>query len=122
MYFAIMEHRGEILEKAIRKSEFSITAVARHLNRSSRWLYYQFENEYVPLDSMLKIGRFIRHDFSKELKQLKEQKELSQGIVIEESNMAYDESRQDVEYWKNKCLELYEKYTKLLEQLEKPRD
>jgi hypothetical protein len=36
--------------------------------------------------------------------------------------MAYDESRQDVEYWKNKCLELYEKYTKLLEQLEKPRD
>lgn len=119
MYFANMEHRGEILEKAIRKSEYSITAVAKHLNRSSRWLYYQFENEHVPLDSMLKIGRFIRHDFSKELKQLKDQKEFSQGMTIAESNIVYDESRQDAEYWKNKCLELYEKYTNLLEQIEK---
>ncbi len=62
-----MEHRGEIVEKAIRESGIPITTIAKRLGKTRQWLYLLFDNPLVPLDTVIAIGRIIYHDFSTQI-------------------------------------------------------
>ncbi|MFN8282349.1 MAG: hypothetical protein U0U67_03995 [Chitinophagales bacterium] len=98
-----MQHKGEILEKAIRESGIPIIKVAKMLGKSRRWMYHTFENNNVSIDVILEIGKIIHHDFSKDIK----------GLV--KYKLASDENTEDKsEFWKNKYVELLEKYNDLL--------
>lgn len=102
-----MVHRGEILEKAVRGSGMPITELARRLKKSRRYVYDMFENPGVSTDTILKIGTIIHHDFTVELQYPPKSKE---------KNRSVSEPRQEytADYWKNKYLELLEKYNELL--------
>lgn len=104
-----MQHRGEIIKKAIYKSGISITALAYKLGKSRRWVYQMFDNCNVSLDMVIKIGNLIHHDFSTEIDELK--------IIIDNNNIS--ENDKNVDYWKNKYLKLLEEYN---EQLKKESD
>jgi predicted transcriptional regulator len=105
-----MLHRGELLKTAIIRSGISITRVAEAIGRSRRWLYLQFDKSDVPIDTLLRIGKFIRHDFSPEIPELS----FKQGRFqqINDAGQPYPEN--DPEYWKDKYLRLLEEYTALL--------
>lgn len=96
-----MQHRGEIIKKAVYQSGFPITELAKRLNKSRRWIYLLFENNNVSLDLVLKIGTIIHYDFSNEINELK-------------SNSLITEKEENAEYWKNKYLKLLEEYNELL--------
>lgn len=106
--FVTMQHRGEIVERAIRQSGYPISTIAKKLGRSRRWMYLMFDNTQVDLETVMSIGNIIHHDFSDEIKEL--------GSI---SNHSFEDpenpyTNQSKEYWKNKYLKLLEDYNDLL--------
>lgn len=97
-----MKHQGEILEKAIRNSGFSIALLAKKIGYSRRHFYNLFQNEKITIDIFLKVGKIINHDFTNEIKDLAQIKN------------TFSSTQEDAEYWKNKYLLLLEKFNELL--------
>ena len=62
-----MEHRGEIIEKAIRNSGMPLTSIARKIGKSRQWIYLLFQNPNVSLNIIVKIGKIIYYDFKDEI-------------------------------------------------------
>jgi predicted transcriptional regulator len=99
-----MQHRGEIIKEAVYKSGFPITALAKRMGKSRRWVYLLFENPTVPIDTVLQIGSIIHYDFSEEIETLK-------PYVVNDTPLSYSKEEG---YWKNKYLKLLEEYNELL--------
>ena len=102
-----MQHRGEIVEKAVRASGFPIAELARRMKKSRRHIYNIFENPNLSLDEMLQIGKIIHHDFSAVFTALPKKESLWQDEAATYENSAA--------YWKDKYIALLEKYNSLLE-------
>ncbi len=109
--FAMMQHRGEILETAIRQSGVPITRIVKKLSKSRRWLYNQFTRQDVSLDVFLEIGKLIHHDFSHDLNEFKPNARRS--YLIEDAN-DNEYGNQTAQYWKDKYMHLLEEYNELL--------
>jgi predicted transcriptional regulator len=107
-----MQHRGEIVEKAVRQSGLPLTRLTKQLGKSRRWIYHAFENPALSIDTVLEIGKIIHYDFSDEIDELKRY-----AAVLHDSSRPqyYPNEENSVEYWKNKYLHLLEKYNALLE-------
>ncbi|MBP6038665.1 MAG: CRISPR-associated protein Cas4 [Flavobacterium sp.] len=99
-----MQHRGEIIKEAVYKSGFPITALAKRMGKSRRWVYLLFENPMVSIDTLLQIGTIIHYDFSEEIETLKPH-------VVNDTAISYNKEET---YWKNKYLKLLEEYNELL--------
>jgi transcriptional regulator with XRE-family HTH domain len=99
-----MQHRGEIIKEAVYKSGFPITALAKRMGKSRRWVYLLFENPIVSIDTLLQIGTIIHYDFSEEIETLKPH-------VLNDTSINYNKEET---YWKNKYLKLLEEYNELL--------
>jgi predicted transcriptional regulator len=99
-----MQHRGEIIKEAVYKSGFPITALAKRMGKSRRWVYLLFENPIVSIDTILQIGLIIHYDFSDKIETLKPN-------VLNDTSLSY--SKEEA-YWKNKYLKLLEEYNELL--------
>ena len=61
-----MKHKGEIIEKAVRKSGVKLTVLAKRLKKSRGYLYYLFQTRDVSYEEAMQIGSYISHDFSGE--------------------------------------------------------
>jgi predicted transcriptional regulator len=109
-----MQHKGEIIEKAVRESGFSITRLANRMGKSRRWVYQIFESRTVPVDYILAIGKIIHHDFTEDIKELKTYKVSMAKQMMNEPAQAFGNDKEEVEYWKNKYLAVLEKYNELL--------
>ena len=108
--FVHMLHRGEVIEKAIRESGYSITTVAQRLGKSRRWMYLLFENPGVSIELILQIGKIIYHDFSLEFP------EVIQGKKIANEPQNTYGNNDEVAFWKEKYFTLLEEYNTLLKQ------
>lgn len=67
-----MKHRGELLAKAIAKSQLKKTTIAKMLGCSPRYLYDLVEKESIPNDDMIRFGKALGYDFSVDLPDLME--------------------------------------------------
>ena len=101
-----MEHRGEIIEQAVRKSGMSLVTISKKMGKSRRWLYLQFENPLVSLDVVLQIGKIIYYDFSEDIQILK--------VNTFISEIDDNKTEREVEYWKEKYYTIMEEYLLLL--------
>lgn len=104
-----MQHKGEIVEKAVRQSGMPLTKLVKRLGKSRKWIYNAFENPHLSIDYILEIGSIIHYDFSTEIK------ELNQNFNLNDSS----DGSNSVEFWKNKYLRLLEEYKVLLESISK---
>jgi len=102
--YVMKQHRGEILEQAIRNSNMSLSVISKKIHKSRQYLYNLFENPNIQLDTLIEIGEVIHYDFSKDVQELKK------------ANNTSDETDSTVNFWKDRYLELLEKYNLLLEQ------
>lgn len=103
-----MQHKGKILEKAVRQSGMPLTKLSVKMDKSRRWMYNAFENQNLSIDYILAIGKIIHYDFSEDLQDLKKFKESAEKFGINSNSS-------DSDYWKNKYLNLLEKHNLLLE-------
>jgi len=104
-----MQHRGEIIRKAVYNSGLTITEIAKSIGKSRKWMYLMFENSNVSLDLVLKIGKIIRYDFTADFKELSSSSRIKSELFV-----SSEEHEPIAEYWKNKYLKLLEEYNELL--------
>jgi predicted transcriptional regulator len=110
-----MQHRGEIVEQAVRQSGYSLTKLTQRLGKSRRWIYHAFENPILSIEVILEIGKIIHHDFSDEIIDLKRYSaKIAEPLTSSLKNSENSVISQN-DYWKNKYLLLLEKYNALLE-------
>jgi len=105
-------HKSKIPEQAIRRSEYSISLLARELNKSRQHVYNLFEKEHIPIDTILQVGLIINHDFSEEIKELTNIPQDYKYAVLNEPESVKNSSA----YWRGKYLELLERHQLLLEE------
>lgn len=93
-----------MIEDAVRATGFSITLVAKKLGVSRRTVYNYFDEEHLE-------PRII-HQFEKllNLRLMTTENQVSKGK---------SETTDSADYWRNKYIELLEKYTQLLEEKKK---
>jgi DNA-binding XRE family transcriptional regulator len=105
-----MIHRGEIVEKTLRKSGYSLTKLAAKLGISRNTLYNRFKNADLSYHFIMEVGKVIYYDFTLDFPEMKEN--------VDRSSAAYDllEKDQTTELWRieKKYAELLEKHAKLL--------
>jgi len=90
-------HRGEIVEKIVKDSGFSIKNLAEKLSLSRNTVYNKFREKGLSYDVIIKIGDIIKYDFSNVFPEIKD-------------NSSIGKNSHNNELWK-----LEHKYTKLLE-------
>ena len=66
-----MQHKGKILERAVRQSGMPLTKLSKKMEKSRRWIYNAFENENLSIEYILEIGNIIHYDFSNDMVDLK---------------------------------------------------
>ncbi len=108
-----MQHRGEIIRKAVYNSGYTITDIAKGIGKSRKWMYLMFENSNVSLDIVLKIGKIIHYDFSEDIKEFSN---FLRTSTINQTSIFKEEPSAD--YWKDKYLQLLEEYNALLKKQE----
>jgi lambda repressor-like predicted transcriptional regulator len=85
-----MQHRGEIVEKAVRESGFSLTKLAQRMGKSRKWLYDAFENPNLSIEF----------------------------VLVSEDQAYSNQSHQDeIAFWKDKYIQVLEENKRLLERL-----
>jgi predicted transcriptional regulator len=99
-----MVHYGAILEKAVRNSNLSITALATKLNVNRRSIYYWFERKRLDPLVMKRIGEIIHFDFSTYLTTT------TSDRTIPSYQKKETMTNEDMYYWKNKYDLLLNKY------------
>ena len=110
-----MQHKGEIVEKAVRQSGYPLTKLARKMGKTARWLYYIFENSNVPIDYILEIGNIIHYDFTEEIAELKRFKNANQSNqLIMDTTSPFGVRKDEASYWKDKYLQVLESYNVML--------
>jgi hypothetical protein len=110
-------HRGEIVEKAVRESGFSIVQLAKRMHKSRKWVYNSFENSQLPLDYVLQIGKIIHYDFSLEITEI--QRPGRGLLLVGVPEVGHVSPEETLEYWKSKYYNLLEEYTVLWKELKK---
>lgn len=100
-------HRGKILEEAIREKGYSFAAAAKRLNISRRTLYNYFENPELPWQKIVECEEILVLDLSKHFTQLRKYKNNLAHSVVQEP--------QEAVYWRNKYIDLLERYALHLE-------
>jgi predicted transcriptional regulator len=109
-----MQHKGEILEKAIRESGHSITKLAQKMGKSRRWVYQIFDSANVPIDYIIDIGKIIHHDFTDEIKGIKIYSDTDRSLTSREMTYSRGVNSTEVDFWKEKYMDLLERYNELL--------
>lgn len=113
-----MIHRGKILEKVLRKwsseNGAPLTFIAKKAGYDRSTIYRHFKEEQLDFGIIRQYGRIIRHDFSAEFPEFKENETI--GLDPEEpySGMTREECYLQVEHWRNKYIALLEQYNSVV--------
>lgn len=103
------KHYGQIVELTIRKQGFSISELARLANINRKCVYNWFNQKYLKPEIIHRIGGFINHDFSVEFPEL-----FTAEDFIPDLNDSLIPDAEGKVMWKDRYIDLLEKYNHLL--------
>jgi plasmid maintenance system antidote protein VapI len=95
------QHRGKILEGVVRKSGYSLKALAEKLGISRNTIYNKFKEHDLSYDFIVRVGEVIHYDFTYEYPEIT-------------TTVSINKNQHVVELW-----QLERKYTHLLERYDK---
>ena len=105
---------GTIVEKIVRRSGISIAELARRIHVDRRSIYYWFKQDNLNPDIIYRIGKALNYDFSTEIPSLADSLKPSPAPVESKHIVSDDNNNNNIVYWKNKYIDLLEKYNELL--------
>jgi lambda repressor-like predicted transcriptional regulator len=111
------QHYGHVVEKVIRMNGYSISELARLTKVNRRSIYNWFDQKYLRADIIYRIGCALNYDFSAEFPNLiliNEFKRLSDMRMKNENVEMLLHKQANESYWKDKYINLLEKYNDLL--------
>jgi plasmid maintenance system antidote protein VapI len=97
----MLKHRGEIVEYIVRRSGYSIKALAEKLHVSRNTLYNKFREHDLSYDFIVRVSDVIHYDFTIDFPEIK-------------TSFSLDKDPRTAELWR-----LEQKYTQLLENYNK---
>ena len=112
---AIHIHRGQVLKQAVEATGLNKEVVAEKANYTRASYYKHIQEPDLPYHILIAYGRAINYDFTEELPEMPK-------YLLEEPPANYDklvpaaEVAKQVNYWKDKYLDLMEKYNRLIEE------
>lgn len=113
----MLVHHGQIIEKVVRRNGHSISDVARLTNVNRRSVYNWFNQQQLKPEIIYRIGCVINHDFSAELPHLFTSEDFEKGFkrkAFVGSSINDPEDMYNKHYWKDKYIDLLERYNTLL--------
>ncbi|MFN7095896.1 MAG: helix-turn-helix domain-containing protein [Burkholderiales bacterium] len=105
-----MKHKGQIVERAVRKSGYSLTKLAKSLGISRNTLYNRFDNPNLGYRFIIDVGNIIHYDFTLDFPEIRNEAEM----LGESSVRSIDRGAAELLRVEGKYIRLLEKYTKLL--------
>jgi plasmid maintenance system antidote protein VapI len=105
-------HHGEIIEKVIRREGPSLTDLAKIMKVNRRSIYNWFMQQRLKPETIIRIGRAMKHDFSIEFPEQFVSDDFREEPVIK------GELEASFDGWKEKYINLLERYNTLLERKE----
>lgn len=106
----MLEHSGAIVEKVIRREGHSITDLAKLTGVNRRSIYNWFLQPQLKPEIIIKIGQAIKHDFSVEFPT----QFISEDFIVDPRSFLGAENLEKLDVWKEKYLDLMERYNLLL--------
>ncbi len=100
-------NKGQVLERAVRRSTLNISDLAKMLNVNRRSIYNWFRQEELREEIFVKVGEVINFNFLIEFPELFN----GESAAI---NAADSADPSEVTYWKDKYIDLLERYSDLL--------
>lgn len=109
-------HHGQTIERIIRRNGYSITDLARLTSVNRRSVYNWFNQRHLKPEIIYRIGSVIDYDFSTVFPSLYLQEEynLRQPLVKPQEAVQKDTTPEANDIWKDKYIELLERYNSLL--------
>jgi len=107
-------HRGQILATAVESTGLNKEEVASKAGYSRSSYYKHIENADLEFHILIAYGKAIRHDFTEEFPEMPK-------YVIEDPEESYgktltlEEAIRQRDIWKDKYIELLEKYNQMIE-------
>lgn len=108
------KHCGQIVELIIRKKGYSISELARLTSVNRRSVYNWFNQKYLKPEIIYRIGCIIDHDFSLEFPELFTKDDFEKICNSSVETSSHQPAVNSV--WKDKYIELLERYNNLLSQ------
>lgn len=108
-------HRGEVLKSLIAASDLNITIVTNRAgyNRSSYYNHILIPD--LSYSILRKYGRALNHDFSREFPEMRSYDHLEDPQVLYGGTPTIAGLTKQRDDWKDKYLQLLEKYNQLIE-------
>ncbi|RVU02457.1 XRE family transcriptional regulator [Mucilaginibacter limnophilus] len=107
------KHYGQIVELIIRKKGYSISELARLTYVNRRSVYNWFNQKYLKPEIIHRIGCILDHDFSVEFPELFTKDDFEKTEKHIDSEISSNDTPPMVA-WKDKYIELLERYNNLL--------
>ncbi|WP_316811947.1 helix-turn-helix transcriptional regulator [Pedobacter heparinus] len=109
---------GRVIEHIVREDHVGISELSRKLHVSRRTIYNWFNQKTLSYEIIYKIGKAIKHDFSKEFPDdfiAANQESKANAVLFTDGDDHEDDAyTNSVNYWMNKYISLLEKYNELL--------
>lgn len=105
-------HDGEILKGLIGKGGVPISRIAKQLGVDRSTIYRMFDKTDISIDFLLKIGKVINKDMSIFFPEVIQA--IQEPPVNYNSPKSYSELLDERRYWKDKYIDILEKYNSLL--------
>jgi hypothetical protein len=112
-----MMHRGQLVEKVVRNSGYSLTSLAESLGISRNTLYNRFNEPSLAYRFIMEVGNIIYYDFTIDFPEVKEDPELQGDDLI--SSPVQEDGAASLWPIEAKHAKLLRKYTMLLDFLTK---
>jgi transcriptional regulator with XRE-family HTH domain len=107
-------HYGQIVERIIRRKGYSISELARLTKVNRRSVYNWFNQKQLKPEIIFRIGTAVNYDFSAEFPGLFPDEDFSKQNKMVVYNNQASQPDANFTYWKDKYIDLLEKYNQLL--------
>lgn len=106
--------RGEILKQVFEEEGVNVSKIAKKIGVDRATVYRHFLDDNLSIDYIIKYGQALDYDFSKYFPELLQVVQDPNNPYEKKAPKTYAELERDVEYWKDKYIDLLEQYNKLI--------
>lgn len=113
LQLCFMSNKGKILKQIFKDTGLKVAQVARKMDVDRGTIYRHFDEEDLSLDYIIKYGKAMKVDMNKYFPEIS-------SIVLEDEvqymleKPTYSELETRLDHWKDKYIQLLEKYNELL--------
>lgn len=115
------KHHGKIIERVVRRTNMSLSELSKYMGVNRRSIYNWFNLPQIKPEVVYRLGRVIQHDFSHEFPEFFSSEDFkTDGDQNNRFTLQQAEAHAgDEEFWKNKYIDLLEKFNRsMLQQMD----